>query len=83
MGGEDKTLLVGDVLPGQTDIVYALGVETTSQVFPSATIAAWETFLAKQHPTQASSGASSLSVSLGIIGITMLASLTANIAGFY
>ncbi|KLO07454.1 alpha/beta-hydrolase [Schizopora paradoxa] len=85
VGGEEKTLLVGDVLPGQTDIVYVLGLGTTSQVFPSATIAAWETFLAKQHPTQASSGGAqscSLSISLGIISVTLLVSMTTNLVIF-
>ncbi|KLO07455.1 alpha/beta-hydrolase [Schizopora paradoxa] len=56
VGGEDKTLLIGDVLPGQTEILYNSGTVQTTQVYPSATIAAWDTFIAKQHPSN--SGAS-------------------------
>ena len=55
VGGEDKTLLVGDVLPGQTEILYNSGTVLMTHIYPSATIAAWESFIAKQHPSDSGS----------------------------
>jgi len=44
VGGQDPTL-AADVLPGQDEIYYGPGVTLSTHVFPSATIAAWKSFM--------------------------------------
>ncbi|KAJ7464615.1 alpha/beta-hydrolase [Mycena latifolia] len=47
VGGENAPL-VGDILPGSEGIVYPVGTATSTFVYPSATIAAWNTFIRGQ-----------------------------------
>jgi len=47
IGGEGaSTMLQGHILPGQSDILYGPPTATTTYVYPSETIAAWERFFA-------------------------------------
>ncbi|KAF7356332.1 Carboxypeptidase [Mycena venus] len=48
VGGENSPLLVGDVLPGSSGIVYDAGTATSTFVYPAETIAAWNTFIRGQ-----------------------------------
>ena len=47
VGGEDRSLLVGDTgaLPGQVSILYGSGTATSLYIAPSETIASWNSFL--------------------------------------
>lgn len=45
VGGEDAAL-AGPVLPGQSAVFVGSGTTQSSVVYPSATIAAWESFFA-------------------------------------
>ncbi|EIW53480.1 alpha/beta-hydrolase [Trametes versicolor FP-101664 SS1] len=65
VGGEDATL-AGEYLPGGAEIFYGSGTTAGTSAVPSATIAAWESFLATATATTvASVGASATSSSVG------------------
>ena len=76
VGGEDRTL-AGPYIPGQSEIFLGVGATQSSYVFPSATIAAWESFIATAVPgpviasppaqggTQTQPGAAGRSIDLG------------------
>jgi len=49
-GGQDPEF-VADVLPGQDEIYYGPGVTLSTFVFPSATIAAWRSFIGQPTPS--------------------------------
>lgn len=57
VGGEDSSLLVGDVIPGSDGIVYAVGTATSTFVYPKETIAAWNTFIRGQTGASSSKAA--------------------------
>lgn len=45
-GGEGaSSRLVGDILPGQSSILFGNGTATSFFTFPSATIASWDKYL--------------------------------------
>ncbi|KAJ6620632.1 Alpha/Beta hydrolase protein [Mycena sp. CBHHK59/15] len=46
--GQADTALVGDVLPGSEGIAYVTGTSTATYVFPTETVAAWNTFIRGQ-----------------------------------
>lgn len=47
VGGDGATsLLVGDILYGQSSILYGSGTATSLFAYPSATIASWEKYFA-------------------------------------
>ncbi len=62
IGGEDPAL-AGTVLPGQSGIFYGSGSTQYVTTYPSATIAAWETFIASVtvNPTSSFTGISGIS----------------------
>ncbi|KAH9848633.1 alpha/beta-hydrolase [Lenzites betulinus] len=67
VGGENSTL-AGDFLPGGNEIFYGSGTTAGTSVVPSATIAAWDSFLAAATATSIvpeSSGATGTSSSAG------------------
>ncbi|KAJ7574418.1 Alpha/Beta hydrolase protein [Mycena floridula] len=45
VGGEDPSLVAGDVMAGSDEIFYGSGATQSTHVFPSATIAAWRAFI--------------------------------------
>ncbi|TDL23044.1 alpha/beta-hydrolase [Rickenella mellea] len=47
VGGENKAL-AADIMPGQSGIVMGSGNQRTTTYWPSATVAAWNSFLAKE-----------------------------------
>ena len=49
VGGENSTL-AADVLPGQSDIFYGSGATQSSYAAPTATVAAWNSFIATAAP---------------------------------
>ena len=57
VGGE-STELIPEVLPGQTGIFVGSGATQSTYTFPSATIAAWESFTQTAIPTPSASGVS-------------------------
>ncbi|EIW53478.1 alpha/beta-hydrolase [Trametes versicolor FP-101664 SS1] len=54
VGGEDATL-AGDYLPGGAEIFYGSSTTSGTFMFPSATIAAWDSFLATATATTVAS----------------------------
>lgn len=50
-GGENDPHLIGDILPGQSEILYGSGTATSTIVYPSAIIAAWESFFGSVQST--------------------------------
>ncbi|KAL4244407.1 Carboxypeptidase [Abortiporus biennis] len=46
IGGEVSSIFANDVLPGQSSIFTGVGITAGATVYPSATIAAWESFAA-------------------------------------
>ena len=50
IGGEDAAL-AASVLPGQSDIYVGSGMTQSSYMYPSATIDAWESFIATATAT--------------------------------
>ena len=78
VGGEDSSILKGNVIPGQSGILYGSGTATSLYVAPSETIAAWENFFStlvaasdnSQTNTKTSSATSSLSTTTSLSTIT-------------
>ena len=77
VGGEDSSILKGNVIPGQSGILYGSGTATSLYVAPSESIAAWESFFstvvaaeATQTSTVESSSASTLSLTTSSITTT-------------
>lgn len=54
IGGENSTL-AEDILPGQDEIYYGSAATQSTFVYPSATIAAWKTFIRTATATPSSS----------------------------
>ncbi|KAL5537214.1 hypothetical protein ACEPAF_1037 [Sanghuangporus sanghuang] len=68
VGGEDPLLLVGDILPGESAILFGSGTATSVFVAPSATIASWEAFFASvQSADAAAASATSASSASGAV----------------
>jgi len=61
IGGEDPSL-GGEVLTGQAGIYYGSATTASTYFFPSATVAAWDAYVATASP-QPSSGSSMSSLS--------------------
>ncbi|KAH8116530.1 alpha/beta-hydrolase [Phellopilus nigrolimitatus] len=59
VGGEDPTLLPGDVLAGPTSILYGSDTVTSLYAFPSSTVAAWESFFSTVVAAETASPTSS------------------------
>ena len=78
VGGEDSSILKGNVIPGQSGILYGSGTATSLYIAPSETIAAWESFFStlvaasnnSQTNTKTSSATSSLSITTSLSTIT-------------
>lgn len=71
-GDDAADLLQGDILPGQSDLTVGSGTATSTIVYPSATIAAWESFFASvvsPSSTHTSNGAPSLMANGMTIGV--------------
>ncbi len=58
-GGEETTLFVNNILPGQTSIFVGNRQTESAFVYPSATIAAWESFTQTAIPPGPTSGSGS------------------------
>ena len=56
LGGETTTIFANGVLPGQDGIFVGTGTTQSTYTYPSATIAAWESFAATAIPTTPSTG---------------------------
>ena len=52
VGGVDPSLLPGDVLQGQSSILYGSGTATSEYLAPSETIASWEAFFSSIVATE-------------------------------
>ncbi|KAI5119135.1 hypothetical protein M0805_005741 [Coniferiporia weirii] len=65
VGGEDPSLLVGDILPGEWAVLFGSGTATSELLYPSATIAAWETFFASVQSASAGTSAGAATPSGG------------------
>ena len=61
VGGEDPSLLVGGILPGESAILFGSGTATSVFVAPSATIASWDAFFASVQSAGAAAAASGTS----------------------
>lgn len=61
MVGGEVSSLAADVMPGQAGIYYGSGTTESTFFFPSATVAAWDNFIA----TVTATGAGSASQSTG------------------
>ncbi len=73
IGGESSSL-AADVFPGQSGIYVGQGATQSTYTFPSATIAAWESFIATASAGQLSSSESHTS---GTVGLTSSAVVVA------
>lgn len=51
VGGESTTLFANDILPGQDGIFVGSGTTQSTYTYPSATIAAWQSFTGTAIPT--------------------------------
>lgn len=60
VGGEGSSLLNG-ILPGTSGIIYGSGSDLSTAFFPSATVAAWDAFIATAAPGASQNGASGTS----------------------
>lgn len=55
IGGIDTDLLAGDIIQGQSSILYGSGTATSEYLAPSDSIASWESFFSQLVATEAGS----------------------------
>ncbi|KAI0079396.1 alpha/beta-hydrolase [Panus rudis PR-1116 ss-1] len=80
VGGENSSLLANDVIPGQSGIFVGSGTTQSTYTYPSATIAAWQSFTQTALPTPGATGSAD-STQNGEMGMSSGGLLWSAIAG--